>query len=126
MPSQRTSKARHRSKPRAARREAKSVRVKRNARKRRFVSIAKLPERSFYARDRALKALRDMRRGASISQAAQGNAVSPRTIKRYVGLALVQDRPGARIRATKSDRLLPYLQIPGRYGPVEVTARGSR
>ena len=40
--------------------------------------------------------------------------------------ALVQDRPGGRIRATKSDRLVRYVQIPGPFGPVEIEVRGSK
>jgi hypothetical protein len=47
-------------------------------------------------------------------------------MKHYVGSALVQDRPGGRIRATKSDRLVRYLQIPGPDGPREITVRGSK
>lgn len=38
----------------------------------------------------------------------------------------MQDRPGGRIRATKSDRLVRYLQIPGPDGPIEIAAHGSR
>jgi hypothetical protein len=67
-----------------------------------------------------------MRHGASISQAARENGVSTRTIKKYVGSALLQDRPGGRIRPTKSDRFVYYLQIPGPHGPVEIKARGSK
>jgi hypothetical protein len=78
------------------------------------------------ARDRALHAVADMRHGASISRAARDNGVAPRTIKRYAGSALVQDRPGGRIRATKSDRLVRYLQIPGPDGPIEISVRGSK
>jgi hypothetical protein len=47
-------------------------------------------------------------------------------MKKYVGSALLQDRPGGRIRATKSDRLVRSLQIPGPDGPIELTAHGSR
>lgn len=82
--------------------------------------------RSSAARERSLNALRSMRQGASISQAARENGVTPRTIKRYVGSALLQDRPGGRIRATKSDRLVRYLQIPGPDGPREISVRGSK
>lgn len=78
------------------------------------------------ARERSLKALSAMRRGASISRAGRENGVTPRTIKRYVGSALVQDRPGGRIRATKTDRLVRYLQIPGVHGPIEIEVRGSK
>ena len=67
-----------------------------------------------------------MRHGASISTAARDNGVSQRTIKRYVGSALVQGRPGGRIRAAKSDRLVRYLQIPGPNGPVDIATHGSK
>src|SRR5947209_15730187 len=67
-----------------------------------------------------------MRHGASISRAARENSVTPRTIKRYAGAALLQDRPGGRIRATKSDRLVRYLQIPGPDGPLDINVRGSK
>jgi hypothetical protein len=51
---------------------------------------------------------------------------SPQCDVRYIGSALVQDRPGGRIRATKSDRLVRYLQIPGPDGPRDITVRGSK
>jgi hypothetical protein len=78
------------------------------------------------ARERSLKALWSMRHGDTLSKAARDNGVTIRTIKRYVGSALVQDHPGARIRATKSDRLVRYLQIPGPDGPRDITVRGSK
>jgi hypothetical protein len=78
------------------------------------------------ARDRALKVLWAMRQGESLSKAAQDNRVTVRTVKRYVGSALIQDRPGGRIRATKNDRLVRYLQIPGSDGrPRDINVRGS-
>lgn len=83
-------------------------------------------EREAQARNRALHALAQMRHGASISRAARDNSVTVRTMKRYVGSALSQDRRGAHIRATKSDRLVRYLEIPGPHGPIEITARGSK
>ena len=67
-----------------------------------------------------------MRHGDSLSKAARDNGVTNRTIKRYIGSALMQDRPGGRIRATKSDRLVRYLQIPGPDGPRDITVRGSK
>ncbi len=93
---------------------------------RRELNRSKLSERSFAARDRALHALADMRHGASSSQAARDNGVSIRTLKKYAGSALLQDRSGGRIRATKSDRLVRYVQIPGPLGPVEIRVRGSK
>jgi hypothetical protein len=67
-----------------------------------------------------------MRHGDTLSKAAHDNGVTIRTIKRYVGSALTQNRPGGRIHATKSDRFVRYLQIPGPNGPREVTAHGSK
>jgi hypothetical protein len=67
-----------------------------------------------------------MRRGDSLSKAARDNGVTIRTIKRYVGSALVQDRPRGRIRATNSDRLARYLQTAGPDGPREIRVRGSK
>jgi hypothetical protein len=78
------------------------------------------------ARDRSLHALAEMRHGTSFSRAARDNGISVRTFKKYVGSALLQDRPGQRIRATKSDRFVRYLQIPGLRGPVEIRAQGSK
>ena len=89
-------------------------------------AISRASERSQAARDRALKALSAMRRGDTLSRAARDNGVTTRTIKRYAGSALVQDRPSGRIRATKNDRLVRYLQIPGPDGPKDVAVRGSK
>lgn len=91
-----------------------------------FTGRATTHKLSNAARDRALKALSDMRRGDSLSKATRDNGVTIRTVKRYVSSALVQDRPGGRIRARKSDRLVRYLQIPGKHGPVEIRVRGLK
>ncbi|SRR6266568_4607687 len=88
--------------------------------KNRSVVPSNLSERSFNARRRALHALADMRHGASMSRAAHDHHVTPRTIKQYAGSALVQERSGGRIRATKSDPLVRGLQIPGPNGPIEI------
>jgi hypothetical protein len=77
------------------------------------------------ARNRALRALNAIRHGVSPSRAARENGLSFRTLRKYAGSALVQKRPGGRIRATKSDHLVRYLQIPGVDGPVEISVRGS-
>ncbi len=86
---------------------------------------ASLSERNDSARQRALNALSAMWRGSTLSRAARENGVSPRTIKRYAGAALLQDRPGGQIRARKNDRLVRYLQIPGPHGPIDITTHGS-
>jgi hypothetical protein len=98
----------------------------RQTNKARLVPVSKPSERSLSARDRSLHALNDMRHGESFSQAARENDISTRTFKKYVGSALIQDRPGGRIRPTKSDRFVRYLQIPGPHGPVELKAHGSK
>jgi len=87
---------------------------------------AALPRSDNTARERSFKALWAMRQGDSLSKAARDNGVTARTIKRYVGSAIVQERPGGRIRAKKSDRLVRYMQIAGPNGPREVTVRGSK
>ncbi len=76
--------------------------------------------------DRAFGALRAIRHGMSASRAARENGISLRTLKQYVGRALVQDHPGGRFRARRNDGLLRYLQIPGPHGPVEIEVRGSK
>lgn len=116
-------------KPQAARpgcRPRAKSRSRRATPKTRVVPLSKIPKRSFSARDRSLHALRDMRHGASISQAARDNGVSTRTIRKYVGSALIQDRRGGQIRPTKSDRFVRYLLIPGPGGQVEIKARGPK
>jgi len=87
---------------------------------------SRLSKREEAARNRALHALAAMRHGVSLSRAARENGVAARTIKRYAASALVQARPGGRIQATKSDRLVRYLQIPGPSGSVEIKVRGSK
>ena len=104
----------------------KSKRFKKLGPRSRKPAIHRLPKRSQSAREHALNALADMRHGSSISTAAHDNGVSQRTIKRYVGSALVQSRPGGRIRAAKSDRLVRYLQIPGPNGSIDITTHGSK
>lgn len=88
-------------------------------------STSHLSQSRNLARDRALAALAAIRRGTTLSRAAKENGVSPRTVKRYAGAALIQSHTGGRIRATKSDRLIRYLQIPGRFGPIDIAVRGS-
>jgi hypothetical protein len=105
--------------------------MKRAQRKRRQVAndttrLGKLQKRSQVSRERAIAALSAIRRGATLSRAAQENGVSPRTVRRYVGTELVQDRTGGRVRATKSDRLVRYLVIPSPNGPREIAVRGSK
>jgi hypothetical protein len=77
-------------------------------------------------KNRVARATRAIRHGDAASRAARDNGISLRTLKKHAGSALVQDRPGGRIRARKSDRLLRYLQVPGIDGPREIKVRGSK
>jgi hypothetical protein len=97
----------------------------RRAKSRSRVSSAS-SSRDSSARDRALHVWRDMQRGTSFSVAARNNGIKVGTARKYLGSALRQDRPGGRIYATKSHRLVTYLQIPGAHGPVEIAAHGSK
>lgn len=107
-------------------RDNKAHHHQRRKSKARAISVSRRVHRNNAARERVLKALWAMRRGDPLSRAARDNGVTIRTVKRYAASALVQDRPGGRIRATKSDRLVRYLQIPGTDGPKDVTVRGSK
>src|SRR5713226_5365592 len=97
-----------------------------NSRNRSTPALAELSARSHEARNRALHALTAIRHGASLTEAAKGEAVSQRTIRKYVGLALRQGHVGGRIRAVPRDRFTRYLQIPGPDGPIQVTVKGSK
>jgi hypothetical protein len=90
------------------------------------MSKSKTSRRNEQTRNRVARALNAMHNGSSASHAARENGVSLRTLKQYAGAALVQDHPGGRFRATKSDRLVRYLQIPGQHGPQEIKVRGSK
>src|SRR2546426_10773232 len=103
----------------ARKRRRQQIKVSSDARKSKSTIILphpgklrELSPRSFSAHDRALHALAYVRRyGVSLSRTARDNGVSLRISKRYVIAALLQDRPGGRIRTPKSDRLIRYLQI---------------
>jgi hypothetical protein len=84
------------------------------------------PRTDWETRKRAFRALADMRGGTSYSQAIHNNGITDRKMKLHVGSQIVQTRRGGRIWATKSDRLVRYLQIPGPHGPIDITVRGSK
>src|SRR5437764_8489557 len=75
---------------------------------------------------RVASALRAVREGASVSRAARENGLSFRTLRRRADDALLQDRAGARIRATKDDHLPRHLLIAGSHGPREIEVRGLK
>ena len=77
-------------------------------------SARNLSERSQSSRAKALHVLSDLRRDPklTLSQAAKNREVSPRSIRKYIGSQLKQERSGGKLRVTSSDRLRATLHIP--------------
>src|ERR1700686_519677 len=73
-----------------------------------------LSERSQSTRAKALHVLSDLRRDPklTLSRAAKNREVSPRSIRKYIGSQLKQERSGGRLRVTSSDRLRATVHIP--------------
>lgn len=63
---------------------------------------------------KALHVLSDLRRDPklTLSQAAKNREVSPRSIRKYIGSQLRQERSGGKLRVTSSDHLRATLHIP--------------
>jgi len=84
-------------------------------------------DRSYQTRDRALNALNKMRREhLSLSKACREEHIKPATLRRYVGSALRQEKPGGRFRATAGDSFRRDLQIPTAQGMTAVRVYGSK
>ncbi len=84
-----------------------------------------ISDRSFEARNRALHAVARMRHdGMSLEAAAREEGTTPATVKKYLPAALRQSKTGTWV-ATKSDRYIRHVTLPGPHGPVTVLARGS-
>jgi hypothetical protein len=77
-------------------------------------SARNLSERSQSTRAKTLHVLSDLRRDPklTLSQAAKNREVSPRSIRKYIGSQLKQERSGGKLRVTSSDRLRATLHIP--------------
>jgi hypothetical protein len=80
------------------------------------------------AKVRGLAAINRVRRGESktLSSAARTEGTSVRTIRRLLHAALLQDRPGGRIRVKAGDPYSARVEILTATGPLTVTAHGSR
>ena|SRR2546425_7435724 len=86
---------------------------------------ANLSDRSFDARTRALHALsRTRRENESLREAASIEETTSETVLKYLPAALRQSKSG-RWTATKTDKYVRYIMLPGPRGPVRVRARGS-
>lgn len=77
---------------------------------------------------RVFAALNRVRRreAKSPTEAARAEGTTLRAMRRVVPDALVQDRPGGRIRVKKSDRYSAKVEVMTTEGARVVTARGSR
>jgi hypothetical protein len=86
-----------------------------------------LPERSKSAAIRAINVIGDMRRGKTFSEAIENRQISARTVKKYVGSLLQQEKPGAHITAASSDRRHFIMAIPNvKKEYVEVSTSSSK
>jgi hypothetical protein len=84
-----------------------------------------LPYDEQLRRQKALKALSLMRtQGLSRTRAAKEIGISPASLQRIAGKAIVKD--GSRYRAAKSDRLLRVMVVPAPGGKLEVGIRSAR
>jgi hypothetical protein len=84
--------------------------------KRHSIHLARLSERSYAARDRALHVLAEMRSDPNLllGRAARLHGVKPDTVRKYFPSALKKVR--GRIRATKTDRYPETLFLPDAQG----------
>jgi hypothetical protein len=75
-----------------------------------------------------LAAINRYRRGEakSVSAAARAEGTTLRAIRTLVPAAIIQDRPGGRIRVRASDRYSARVQVLTNHGALSITARGSR
>lgn len=91
-------------------------------------TAARLSPRQEKAKIRGLAAINRVRRGKSrsLSSAAAAEGTSVRTMRRLLPAALLQDRPGGRIRVKAGDPYSAPVEIVTDVGAVVVNARGSR
>jgi hypothetical protein len=87
-----------------------------------------LSPRQQKAKARGFAAINRVKRGLSktLSAAARAEGTTVQTIQRLLPAALIQDRPGGRIRVKAGDPYSQSVEIVTDLGPVVVKARGSR
>jgi hypothetical protein len=84
---------------------------------------AEVSDREFEAKNRALHAIARMRRdGLSLLAASREEGTTASTVKKYFPAALRRSKTG-KWRATKNDRYIRTLSLPGAHGPVTVFAQ---
>ena len=77
-------------------------------------------------RNRALKVLRQVRRGTSLSKAARVEHMKPTTVRKYLRSQFRQDAPGKPWKTTKSDRVTAQMNVLTPLGRTTAPVRGSR
>jgi hypothetical protein len=117
------------------RRRSSGSRLKRNPRSQRQAQVhnralkrARLSRRQQEAKLRGFAAINRVRRGESttLSHAARIEGTILATIRRVLPAALLQGRPGERIRVKAGDPYSARVEIITDLGPLVVNARGSR
>jgi hypothetical protein len=92
-----------------------------------FAKPEKTNEHTLETRNRALAVLGRMRRGhLSLSEASRLEHIKPSTVRRYVGSAIRQTKPGGRFRAALGDTFRRNLQIPTVHGQIVIQVYGSK
>lgn len=62
----------------------------------------------------------------SLAESCRLEHIKPATLRRYVGSAVQQEKPGGRYRATRGDKLRRDLQIPSALGPTAIPIHGNK
>ncbi len=82
-------------------------------------------DRTFETQKRSFDAVARMRHDdLTLAAAARAAGTTPATVRKHLPAALRKSRTGRWV-ATKSDRYVRLLSLPGPHGPVVVRARGS-
>ena len=120
MPRKQKPRVRHARQPKATKDKSTAINISRSGRKK------PRSDREFEAQKRAFHAIARMRRdGLSLEAASREEGTTPATARKYLPAALRRSKSGHWV-ATKSDRYVRLITLPGAYGPVVVRARGSK
>lgn len=119
MPSNKKPQARRSKQPRAKHNRSTAVNIPRKRKD------SPSSDRTFEAKKRAFDTVARMRRDdLSLDAASSDSGTTPATVRKYLPAALRRSESG-RWTATKSDRYIRLLSLPGAHGPVTVRAHGS-
>jgi hypothetical protein len=83
-------------------------------------------DRSFEAKTRSFRTIAKMRHdGLSLVKASREEGTTPGTVRRHLPAALQKSKTGRWV-ATKSDRYVRIVSLPGPHGPITERAHGSK